>query len=327
MRRISLENAEFEGENNAYVLDGEAPGEAVVVDTGYDSRECRDALWDGIAAAGYAPANVSTVLLTHFHADHVGLAGQLQDESDATVHAHHRDAPLITGEQAAWREYERLHDRRCDDWGVPTVKRRELRTLLDGFDIDDGRPDDVRPLNDEDEIPIAEERVLRTVSLPGHSAGHVGFELVDADGTVVGLFAGDALLPVYTPNVGGADLRVDDALERYLDTLTCIETAEYDVVYPGHRQPIEDPSARALEIHDHHRDRARRVLDVLEANPGATTWEISDTLFGDVHGIHILHGPGEAHAHLEHLEGRGYVRREDDGYVLVEKPTDLEKLI
>ena len=38
---------------------------------------------------------------------------------------------------------------------------------------------------------------------------------------------------------------------------------------------------------------------------------MSADLFGELESIHILHGPGESHAHLEHLERAGDVVRED----------------
>ena len=39
-------------------------------------------------------------------------------------------------------------------------------------------------------------------------------------------------------------------------------------------------------------------------------------LFGDLEGIHALHGPGEAHAHLEHLARAGVVSDTAAGYRL-----------
>ena len=50
------------------------------------------------------------------------------------------------------------------------------------------------------------------------------------------------------------------------------------------------------------------MLEVLSDGP-ATPWTVSDELFGSLSDIHVLHGPGEAFAHLEHLEAGGIVGR------------------
>jgi hypothetical protein len=54
------------------------------------------------------------------------------------------------------------------------------------------------------------------------------------------------------------------------------------------------------------------VLGVLNEHGPCDAWTVSAHLFGDLENIHILHGPGEAWAHLNHLERHGVVARDDD---------------
>jgi len=144
---------------------------------------------------------------------------------------------------------------------------------------------------------------LEVVHTPGHAAGLSMFE-AEIDGQRV-VFSGDTLLPVYTPNVGGADVRVDRPLEKYLRALRGMVDADYDRAWPGHRDPIADPTGRAQYIIDHHEERSWRVLDALDRTGPCDTWTVSAELFGELDSIHILHGPGESYAHLEHLEREG----------------------
>jgi hypothetical protein len=48
---------------------------------------------------------------------------------------------------------------------------------------------------------------------------------------------------------------------------------------------------------------------------------VSNDLFGELESIHVLHGPGEAHAHLEHLEAAGDVISDGTDYQLSEGAT------
>ena len=53
---------------------------------------------------------------------------------------------------------------------------------------------------------------------------------------------------------------------------------------------------------------------------------MSAHLFGDLSAIHILHGPGEAYAHLDHLAAHGIVERTNEGYRIVESDPALDGL-
>jgi glyoxylase-like metal-dependent hydrolase (beta-lactamase superfamily II) len=309
MDRISLGNEEFEGRNNAYVLaDGD---ELALVDTGIATESVRRDLRDGLAERGYDLADVDDVVLTHFHPDHAGLAGAIQAESDATVYVHEADAPLVAREQAAVDAVERRRRDLLAEWGVPEDARAKLHAFLESADIE-GPPADPTPIADGDVLEVG-GRTLRTVHAPGHAAGLCCFEL-GADEA----FVGDAVLPVYTPNVGGADVRVDHPLEKYRATLRRLADRDYDRVWPGHRDPIERPAARTTEILDHHRDRAETIRGILRDCGPADAWTVSARLFGDLEGIHVLHGPGEAFAHLDHLRREGVVAYDGGTYRLSE---------
>ncbi|ADB60211.1 beta-lactamase domain protein [Haloterrigena turkmenica DSM 5511] len=329
MDRIRLGNEEFEGRNNAYILvDGETPevsrdgGDLVLVDTGIATPGVREDLRDGLAERGYAFADVDDIVLTHFHVDHAGLAGEIQAESDATVYVHEADAPLVAGDADTMAAVDRRRKELLEEWGVPEDARAELLEFLEAASTIEGEPADVTPIADGDVLEVGGYR-LETVHAPGHAAGLCCFELDGGREAVVG----DALLPVYTPNVGGADVRVDRPLAKYLTTLERLADRDYDRVWPGHRDPIEDPTARAREIIDHHRERAEKVVDVLDEHGPADAWTVSDHLFGDLEGIHILHGPGEAFAHLDHLRHEGAVTVDDGRYRLVTESVSPEEIV
>jgi hydroxyacylglutathione hydrolase len=319
---IPLGNRAFEGSNNSYLLGTEPDAETTLVDTGVAVPATRDQLAAGLADHDLEFADVDRILLTHHHADHCGLAGGIQGESGCSVHVHEADAPLVAQEPAAMEAQEDRLRRCIDQWGMPEDAREELLGFLGGSAGIQGDPPELTTFEDGTTFDLGSVE-LSAVHMPGHAAGLAAFAVDGRDGAE--LFSGDALLPYYTPNVGGADTRVDDALAKYLDTLDAVVARDYSRAWPGHRGPIIDPPGRAADIVAHHRERTERVLEVLADGP-ATPWAVSAALFGSLSAIHILHGPGEAHAHLAHLASAGIVARDGRRYERRERDPDIDPL-
>lgn len=322
MKQIQLGNLAFEGQNNCYVLGAEPDATLTLVDTGIAAPETREQLVEELADHDLTFEDVERVLLTHWHQDHTGLAGEIQAASDCTVYAHAADAGIIEQRPAEREAMDDRMQRLVADWGMPPAKQEELLEFVHGGD-GEGEPPEVTPFEDGERFDLGSVE-LEAVHLPGHTAGLTGFAFDGRAGEE--LFSADALLPYYTPNVGGADTRVEGALAKYLDTLVGIVDRGYVRAWPGHRGAIVDPPGRAADIVDHHRERTDRVVGVLDDHGPADPWTVSAHLFGELHAIHVLHGPGEAYAHLDHLHEAGVVERHGTEYELVDADADLDAL-
>ncbi|XVH31157.1 MBL fold metallo-hydrolase [Haloferacaceae archaeon DSL9] len=320
MKRVQLGNTVFEGLNNVYVLDGET---TALVDAGVSIPAVRDELAAGLADFGLVFADIDELFLTHWHYDHAGLVGEIQAESGATVRVHEADAPLVSGEAASLLDEREQQREKFDEWGIPDEPRAELEDFLENTLDIGGDPADVTPFVDGDTFAV-NDTTLEAVHLPGHAAGLTAYEFAGESGTEA--FVGDVILPRYTPNVGGADVRVEDPLAQYVESLLRVIDRDWARAWPGHRDVIGEPSERAATIIDHHRERTERVVGVLRDHGPADAWTVSAHLFGDLEKIHILHGPGEAYAHLDHLESHGVVERDGIAYALAEPDPDLSGL-
>jgi glyoxylase-like metal-dependent hydrolase (beta-lactamase superfamily II) len=317
MERLSLTNTAFEGNNNVFLFD-DGP-ETVLIDSGDWNESTQNKLVGALKRRQLSLTDIDRIFLTHWHRDHTGLAGRIQEESGASVHVHERDAPLVRGDQDAMDDLHSLQDDYFKDWGMPPNARSTLRETLSSIQ-QAVTPPSVEPFTDGDVFQFNGTE-LTVVHTSGHADGLCVFEMI-LDGKRV-VFSGDALLPKYTPNVGGADVRVERPLEQYLQALKRIVDAEYDHAYPGHRQPIEQPTQRAEEIIAHHHERAVNVLNAVKKREPCDTWTISLELFESLDGIHMLHGPGESYAHLEALERQGLVARDGPKYRLTDLGAEL----
>jgi hypothetical protein len=60
----------------------------------------------------------------------------------------------------------------------------------------------------------------------------------------------------------------------------------------------------------------------------ADIWTISKELFGDLSGYHVILGPGEVYAHVDHLARRGVLHEDGGRYGLVDgSDSDVETML
>ncbi|MET8985443.1 MBL fold metallo-hydrolase [Nonomuraea wenchangensis] len=286
----------------------ESPKGPVLVDAGWNHPEAWQALSGGLATLGIDVSTVRGVVVTHFHPDHAGLAGQVREASGAWIAMHENDAAMV----------RLMHDFAGDEH---TAFQSDM-LLRAGADPSEARaasgerpappavPD--RELRDGDLVDLP-GRKLRAVHTPGHTPGHICLHLEDADR----LFTGDHVLPDITPHIGiyPYDRHDVDPLGDFLESLERVgELGTLDAL-PAHEWIFPDVAARAAEIRHHHEEKLDSLLALLAGQPEPQTiWEVAammtwnkpwDTLPPMLRGM----AAGEAAAHLRTLEARGRIRR------------------
>jgi glyoxylase-like metal-dependent hydrolase (beta-lactamase superfamily II) len=290
---------------NVWVLDD---GEGVaLVDTGLDIAASREA-WEALLAGPLAGRTITRILCTHFHPDHVGLAGWLSERFGVALWmtreewlfarmltADIRDAPpreAIAYWRAAGWDSERIAAEAAKGWGrfssvVSPVPLRFIR------------------LRDGDRVRIG-DRQWRILVGSGHSPEHAC--LVDETGGL--MIAGDQVLPRITSNISLSLSEPEgDPLGDWLASIARLKTLPDSLfVLPSHGEPFTGLHPR-LDALDHgHRDRLN-ALHVHLAEPRRAV-DCFSILFGRKidDGVFGL-ATGEAMAHLRRLEVEGRAHR------------------
>jgi glyoxylase-like metal-dependent hydrolase (beta-lactamase superfamily II) len=135
--------------------------------------------------------------------------------------------------------------------------------------------------------------------VPGHCAGHVVIRLQDV------LFSGDHILSEISPHQSPESITPSTGLTHYFQSLESIRLISNQVrlTLPGHQNPILDLGLRLEAILETHKVRLTQVLDYL--GEPRTIQELSQLLFGEVHGYNVLLALEETGAHVEYLYQRG----------------------
>ena len=197
---------------NTFVLVDD-DGQVTLVDAG--TRRAPKAVMAGLAHIGVAPSDVTRLLVTHAHPDHVGGLAALRGRTGGTVAVHERDAAYVREGKGPVLDRSTLGGRllRRNRGSTPTPVEEEI---VDGqlLDVAGG---------------------LRVVHTPGHSPGHVS--LLHEPTRV--LITGDAIWNMLgRMSWSVAALCTDAALSRR--TAQALGELEYDVAAFTHGPEIRD---------------------------------------------------------------------------------------
>jgi glyoxylase-like metal-dependent hydrolase (beta-lactamase superfamily II) len=240
-------------------------GQVHIVDPGWDSDENLHAVGEALASIGRRWQDVASVIVTHLHPDHIGLAQTIRDRHGVPVVLHH----LEESAQTVLSELALDPNRVFDDlrrYGVPQERFDEVlgyatrapRAVVHGdILVDDGVHLDV---------PGRHIRVLHT---PGHTPGHIC--LHDEDNAL--LFTGDHVLPTVVPGIGLGGPVDYNPLERYLQGLSDLAPLDGCEVLPGHGYRFRGLVQRSGEIARQHLRRTAEVAELLNSQHPASTWD------------------------------------------------------
>jgi glyoxylase-like metal-dependent hydrolase (beta-lactamase superfamily II) len=264
-----------------------------VIDPGFDYPPARETWESEATRMGLdLDRDVTRIIVTHLHPDHIGLARWLEARSGAPVfmledeiaNARHVWDPARGSE--AFVEYMMRHGMDPETAGA-TAGTTRLGVRL---------PDRFVPLQTEDRIELGDSEV-RVIHTPGHS----DFHFVVHDESRRLLFAGDQLLLKITPNIGLWTFTAPRPLKRYLDSIEGLRGLEVDLVFPGHGPLFHDLDGRIEELILHHEERLSVMHEALAGEP-ATAFEVALRVFPDDLSDHQLRfALAETLAHLEHL--------------------------
>jgi glyoxylase-like metal-dependent hydrolase (beta-lactamase superfamily II) len=197
---------QVEGINgNVYLVeDGD---KLILIDTGLPRNHKK--IISYIEALGRKPTDVSLIVLTHFHIDHVGSAKKMKELTNAKVAVHEFDADYVAGKKAP-----------------PKPKNLMFKALSSIVKAESVEVDLV--LKDNDKVGR-----LIVIHTPGHSEGSIS--LLDAERKVI--FAGDAVR-FRDGKIEGPPEGFTLDPEKAKESIGRISTFDFDILLSGHGQPL-----------------------------------------------------------------------------------------
>lgn len=287
---------------NCYLV--ESGDGLLMLDCGSDWDTGRVAIRGGFESLGLDESAVHTLVVSHLHLDHVGMAGRMVDELGCDFAMHELAEKLVDNYNDTPGYVARLGEL-AHDHGVPA----SLRGQVADFPRPDYMPQIPKPnrtLVDGELIDLGSGRSLSVIHTPGHEPSHICLR----DSRTGITFSGDHVLPRISPVIM-YDGVLDDPLGEYLNSLQKLINMGIGLTYPAHGSIVEQGDERARQILLHH---DRRLLDMAELvrSEDTNAWEVMVKSFRpNLEPLQTRLALLETISHLEHLRLTGRVQYVD----------------
>ncbi|MFD0716492.1 MBL fold metallo-hydrolase [Paenibacillus sp. GCM10027626] len=287
---------------NSYLI-ADADG-YTLIDPGLHTAEAVHVWEEVLERRQIAFSQIRTILLTHQHPDHYGLAGWFQQRCGAPVHISadsYAYAVRLWGEGRTFAgELTALYEQH----GMPRQLLAQIAPHLESF---------VERVSPQPEVTLLEAGTTirfggltwSLLDAPGHAKGQLCLYTPEKQW----MFCGDQVLPEITPNISVVPGEDEDPLQSFLDSLQMLREIEVRLAFPGHREPFADFGGRIDRILAHHVRRLTAIVEMLKERP-LTGFEVCQHMFGEriAGNIHNLRfAMSEALAHLYHLQRKGRI--------------------
>jgi glyoxylase-like metal-dependent hydrolase (beta-lactamase superfamily II) len=297
---------------NLFLMD--TPTGWLIIDAGLKSDHSIDH-WNALIDGPMKSKKVSGLLITHYHPDHIGMAGWIQEKFDIPCYITEKE--LFTAK--TFRSMP-------DDEYAKIFRNVFVRAGMSEEDLIAMGPATRLYKNRVHELPEFEvikegheiisnygKWIVRTDS--GHSPEHVS--LLDTKRNLY--LSGDFLLPRISPNISDNFFDpLDDRLGEYIKYLNEIKSIGSETsVFPGHDWPFKNGAQRAQDLIDHHNNRLNILINELK-DKSITIMDSISLIFDRKIGNEQMHfAIGEARAHLIHLDVTGKAKSvtDDNGTV------------
>jgi glyoxylase-like metal-dependent hydrolase (beta-lactamase superfamily II) len=287
---------------NIYFIEDD--GGWAVLDTGIDNAQTR-AAWEALVAGPLKGQRLTRLIVSHFHPDHIGLAGWLCERFEMplvttqTTYLNCMNISLSPSnlDQEPYRSFYL-------DNGLPLEATQKVSTSGHSY------------LKMVSTLPPVFRRIVAgdTLRIGGRDFsvltgdGHAPEQAMLNDSKARVFLAADQVLAKISPNVSVWAVDPEgDPLGLYVRSLRTLQSTlpEDTFVLPGHQLPFRGLHIRSRELLQHHEHRCALIADACRTRPHSTA-ELLPVLFPQVLDPHQMSFAfSEVLAHVNYMIGLG----------------------
>ena len=267
-----------------------------LIDAGWNNEECWNALNKVLKINGFSIVDLTEIILTHHHIDHIGLVNRIVSQHSIPVYTSPHSIPRLTRDKDFLEMRIEFYKKLYQEMGCGETAETRIDYLIKAA------------IDNKDNTIQAEIRAINAKSLfnfeiveiPGHAPDQLAF----LDQKENSLFAGDLLLEhissnaLVEPNDFGKRL---PTLTQHIESLRkCLEL-DVKLVYPGHGNLITNPSELIRRRLERVEIKGQRIIELIKSGK-TTASDIALTWYKSTYYEQFGLVMSEIIGHLDYLE-------------------------
>ena len=277
-----------------------------LIDAGIDSQKCWDALLRTLQDNQLKLEDLTEIILTHHHYDHVGLVNKIVAQHPVPVYASPLSIPRLKRDSSYMEKRVKFYEELYQEMGCGELGDKQVSYLKKAV------VKNIHQALQTDIIDIADSNLLhfRIIEIPGHAPDQIA--LWDEDRQW--LFPGDLLLEHISSN---AFVEPDDTGKRLYtliqqrNSLETCYSLNPRIVFPGHGSIIEESSKLIEKRIERIETKADRFLQLIQ-NGISTAHHLAETFYKNTYYEQFPLVMSEIVSHLDYLESQGKITKNNN---------------
>lgn len=276
----------------------------VLIDAGLSRDSFFEALLDTLHANDLGLKDITEVILTHNHVDHVGLVNRITNEHHIPVYAHPDALPRLKRDGDFLKMRADFFEKLYEEMGCGEAGRKQAAYLREAI---------IRNQNQSIQAEVTPVREnhhgFSVIHTPGHAQDHIVLYHPETKE----LFAGDLLIQhissnaLVEPDENGNRLKT---LVQHKQSMEKMSELTISSTYSGHGEIIRNTKQLIEDRIDGIDNKANKFKTILAENGRLTAAELAQHYYGKLYEKQFSLVMSEIIGHLDYLEESAEVKKE-----------------
>ncbi len=274
-----------------------------LIDAGLNTEECWSSLQNTLKKHNYTLSDITEILLTHHHSDHIGLVNRILSTHSIPVYAHPEASFRLKRDKVYMNMRVEFFKKLYQEMGCGEIGEKQVIELHNSIILNDNKRIDC----EIQEISSDQLLDFNILEIPGHAPDLIAFY----HKKYKWLFAGDLLIENISsnafiePDYNGKRIKSLIQLKNSLEK--CLQL-HVEYVFPGHGtiigKPIDLVNKRLKRIDEN----ANIYLNIIKS--GITTAsEIAQFIYKEKYERNFFNIMSEVIGYLDYLEVQGKINK------------------
>jgi len=235
-----------------------------LVDAGLNNDDCYNALINILNENGFSLTDLTDIILTHHHIDHIGLVNRLNNEHKIPIYTHPLSIPRLTRDSTFLKMRVEFFSILYAQMGCGEMGKKQVEYLKEA--ITKNRKNAItamlHPLED------SQLHHFDIINTPGHAPDQIALY----DSKNKWLLSGDLLIShissnaLVEPDLYGNRIHT---LVEHINSLRKCSSLQLDLVFPGHGEIIKTPNDLIQKRLERIEEKSEKLLNLI--NEGFNT--------------------------------------------------------